>query len=197
MPVNFPDLPYSKDALEPYISSKTLEFHHGKHHKGYVEKTNQLIEGTDLADKDLETIIKDASKNVSNKSLFNNAAQAWNHTFFWQCMKTGGVGKPRGKIAEKIDASFGSHEKFAETFKSSGVGLFGSGWVWLILKGDKLDIMQASNADTPIVHGYKPLLVVDVWEHAYYLDYQNRRADFLQGFIDHLVNWDFVNSNLG
>jgi len=197
MPITFPDLPYAKNALEPHIGARTLEFHHGKHHKGYVDKTNAAIEGTDLAGKDLEAIVKAAAADPGKKGLFNNAAQAWNHAFFWQCMKAGGGGKPSGKIAERIEADFGGYAKFVEAFKNAGTSLFGSGWAWLTLKGGKLNLMQGANAETPIVHGETPLLVVDVWEHAYYLDYQNRRADFLQAFIDHLINWDFVNAKMG
>ena len=197
MPVTHPQLPYSQNALEPYISARTLEFHHGKHHKAYVDKANQLLEGSDLAGKDLETIIQAAAKDPAKKGLFNNAAQAWNHSFFWKCMKAGGGGNPSGKIADRIKADFGGQDKFAAAFKEAGVTLFGSGWVWLVNKGGKLEIQQGGNAETPVAQGIKPLLVCDVWEHAYYLDYQNRRPDFLQAFLDHLVNWDFVNSNLG
>jgi Fe-Mn family superoxide dismutase len=197
MPIKFPDLPYAKDALEPYISAKTLEFHHGKHHKAYVDKANGMIEGTALVGKDLAAIVQAAAGDPGKKGLFNNAAQAWNHTFFWQCMKKGGGGRPTGKIADKINADFGSFDKFAEEFKNAGATLFGSGWAWLTLRDGKLNLMQGANADTPIIQGQKPLLVVDVWEHAYYLDYQNRRPDFLQAFIEHLINWDFVNANLG
>jgi Fe-Mn family superoxide dismutase len=197
MSVPYPDLPYPKNALEPYISTLTFEFHYGKHHKAYVDNANKMLEGSELAGKDLVTIIQAAAKDPAKKGLFNNTAQAWNHAFFWQCMKKGGGGKPGGKIAERITADFGSYEKFAESFKNAGATLFGSGWAWLVEKGGKLEIMQGANAETPIAQGIKPLLVVDVWEHAYYLDYQNRRPDFLQAFIDHLINWDFVNANLG
>jgi Fe-Mn family superoxide dismutase len=197
MSVPYPDLPYAKDALEPYISARTFEFHHGKHHKAYVDNANKMLEGSDLAGKDLVSIIQAAAKDPAKKGLFNNTAQAWNHAFFWQCMKKGGGGKPTGRIAERIAADFGGYEKFAEAFKNAGVTQFGSGWAWLVEKGGKLEIMQSANADTPVAQGIKPLLVVDVWEHAYYLDYQNRRPDFLQAFLDHLLNWDFVNANLG
>lgn len=197
MSVPYPDLPYAKDALEPYISARTFEFHHGKHHKAYVDNANKMLEGSDLAGKDLVAIIQAAAKDPAKKGLFNNTAQAWNHAFFWQCMKKGGGGKPTGKIAERIAADFGSYEKFAEAFKNAGATQFGSGWAWLVEKNGKLEITQSANADTPVAQGIKPLLVVDVWEHAYYLDYQNRRPDFLQAFIDHLINWDFVNANLG
>jgi len=197
MSVPYPDLPYPRNALEPYISTRTFEYHYGKHHKAYVDNANKMLEGSDLAGKDLVTIIQAAAKDPAKKGLFNNTAQAWNHAFFWQCMKKGGGGKPDGRIAERITADFGSYEKFSESFKIAGATLFGSGWAWLVEKGGKLEIMQGANAETPIAQGIKPLLVVDVWEHAYYLDYQNRRPDFLQAFIDHLINWDFVNANLG
>jgi Fe-Mn family superoxide dismutase len=197
MPVTLPDLPYGKSALEPHISARTLEFHYGKHHKGYVDKTNAAIEGTDLAGTSLEAIIQAAANDPARKGLFNNAAQAWNHSFFWQCMRPGGGGRPSGRISERIEADFGGYPKFVEAFKNAGATLFGSGWAWLTLKGGKLNLLQGANADTPLIHGEKPLLVVDVWEHAYYLDYQNRRADFLQAFLDHLINWDFVKMNLG
>ncbi|BCR05610.1 superoxide dismutase [Desulfuromonas versatilis] len=197
MPVVHPDLPYAKNALEPHISSRTFEFHHGKHHKAYVDNANKMLEGSELAGKSLEEIIQAAAKDPAKKGLFNNAAQAWNHAFFWKCMKPGGGGPASGKIADKIKADFGSYEKFVEAFKNAGATLFGSGWAWLVLKGGKLEIVQGANAETPVAQGLKPLLVVDVWEHAYYLDYQNRRPDFLQAFLDHLINWDFVNANLG
>jgi Fe-Mn family superoxide dismutase len=197
MPITLPALPFALNALEPHISARTFEFHHGKHHKAYVDNTNKLIEGTDLADQALEAIIKAAAADPSKKGLFNNAAQVWNHSFFWQCLKPGGGGKPSGKIAAKIDAELGGYDKFAADFKNAGVTQFGSGWAWLVLKEGKLAIVQSANAETPLTQGLKPLLVADVWEHAYYLDYQNRRPDFLQAFLDHLVNWDFVNANLG
>jgi Fe-Mn family superoxide dismutase len=196
MPITLPNLPFAIDALEPHISARTFEFHHGKHHKAYVDNTNKLIEGTALADQGLEEIIKSAAADVAKKGLFNNAAQVWNHTFFWKCLKPNGGGRPTGKIAAQIDKELGGYEKFAADFKNAGVTQFGSGWAWLCLKDRKLTIVQSSNAETPIVSGSTPLLVVDVWEHAYYLDYQNRRPDFLQVFLDHLINWDFVNSNL-
>ena len=197
MPITLPALPFAPNALEPHISARTFEFHHGKHHKAYVDNTNKFIEGTDLADQALEAIIKAAAADPSKKGLFNNAAQVWNHSFFWQCLKPGGGGKPSGKIAAKIDAELGGYDKFAADFKNAGVTQFGSGWAWLVLKEGKLAIVQSANAETPLTQGLKPLLVADVWEHAYYLDYQNRRPDFLQAFLDHLVNWDFVNANLG
>lgn len=196
MALTLPDLPYSKDALDPYISAKTFEFHHGKHHKAYVDNGNKLIAGTEFENLDPEAIIKKVVGDASKAGIFNNVAQTWNHSFFWKCMKPGGGGRPTGPVAQKIDADFGSYEKFSEELKNAGITQFGSGWAWLVLKNGKLEIMKTANADTPVAHGIKPLLTVDVWEHAYYLDYQNRRPDFLQAFIDHLINWDFVNSGL-
>ena len=196
MPITLPNLPFAIDALEPHISARTFEFHHGKHHKAYVDNTNKLLEGTALADRGLEEIIKSAATDAAKKGLFNNAAQVWNHSFFWKCLKPNGGGRPTGKIAAQIDKELGGYEKFTADFKNAGVTQFGSGWAWLCLKDRKLAIVQSANAETPITSGSNPLLVVDVWEHAYYLDYQNRRPDFLQVFLDHLVNWDFVNSNL-
>jgi Fe-Mn family superoxide dismutase len=197
MAIHLPVLPYEKDSLAPTISQQTIEFHYGKHHNAYVTNTNKLIEGTDLAEQDLETIIKRAAQDASMSAIFNNAAQVWNHSFYWACILPGGGGAPQGPIAEKIVTSFGSYEKFAEEFKNAGVTQFGSGWAWLVLKDNRLEIMKTSNADTPLAHGLKSLLTVDVWEHAYYLDYQNRRPDYLSAFLDRLINWDFVNAQLG
>jgi superoxide dismutase, Fe-Mn family len=196
MAFELPDLPYPKDALEPHVSARTLEFHHGKHHEKYVSTANELIKGTPLEGKPLEEVIKNSAKDPEKTKLFNNAAQVWNHTFFWSCMKPGGGGAPSGQIAEKIQSDFGSVEKFAEAFKKAGVEQFGSGWAWLVLKNGKLEVMKTANADTPIAHGIEPVLTVDVWEHAYYLDYQNRRPDFLDAFIKHLINWEFANSRI-
>lgn len=196
MAIILPDLPYPKDALEPVISSRTLDFHHGKHHNAYVVNANKLIEGTDLANDDLLTIMKKTAGDASKAGLFNNAAQVWNHSFYWKCMKPGGGGAPTGSIKEKIDADLGGYEKFVEAFKTAGATQFGSGWAWLVLKGGHLEVVKTANAENPATQGHKPLLVVDVWEHAYYLDYQNRRPDYLQAFIEKLVNWDFVNTNL-
>ena len=197
MAIQLPDLPYAKDGLAPYISANTLEFHHGKHHRAYVDNTNKLIAGTDLANESLETIVKKTVGDAAKSGLFNNAAQVWNHSFYWQCMKPNGGGKPTGKVADKINEAWGSFDKFAEELKNAGVTQFGSGWAWLVLEGGKLKVTKTANADTPIAHGVKPLLTVDVWEHAYYLDYQNRRPDYLATFIEKLINWDFVKANLG
>jgi Fe-Mn family superoxide dismutase len=196
MTIQLPDLPYAKDALAPYVSARTLEFHHDKHHAAYVTNTNKFIAGTELADKSLEEIIHAAATDSSKKALFNNAAQVWNHTFLWNSMTPNGGSKPTGEIGERITQDFGGLEAFAEKFSAAAVGQFGSGWAWLVLDGSKLAIVATANADTPLVHGKTPLLTVDVWEHAYYLDYQNRRPDYVKTFLDKLVNWDFANANL-
>ncbi len=196
MALTLPDLPYSKDALEPYISAKTLEFHHDKHHKAYVDNGNKMISGTEFEGLDAEAIIKKVAGDASKIGVFNNVGQVWNHSFFWKCLKPKGGGRPTGPIAQKIDSDFGSYEKFAEELKNAGVTQFGSGWAWLVLKNGKLEVMKTANADTPVAHGIRPLLTIDVWEHAYYLDYQNRRPDFLQTVIDNLINWDHVNACL-
>ena len=194
MAIILPELTYPKDALAPYLSEKTLDFHYGKHHNTYVLNVNKLIEGTDLANETLENIINKTVRDTSKSGIFNNAAQVWNHTFYWHSMKPKGGGPPNGAIADRINADFGSYDKFAEEFKNAGITQFGSGWIWLIVKNGKLEVMKTSNADTPIAHGLKPVLTVDVWEHAYYLDYQNRRPDYLDAFIKNLVNWHFANS---
>lgn len=196
MAIVLPSLPYAEDALAPHISARTLEFHYGKHHNTYVVNANKLLEGTDLAGEELESIVKKTAGDNSKVAIFNNAAQVWNHSFYWQCMKPNGGGSPTGEVAKKINEAFGSYEKFAEEFKNAGFTQFGSGWAWLVLKDGGVQIMKTPNAETAIAQGLKPLLVVDVWEHAYYLDYQNRRADYLSAFVEHLINWDFVNSNL-
>lgn len=197
MAFELPPLPYAADALEPHISARTFEFHHGKHHAAYVTNLNNLTKDTDLASKSLEEVIKIAGADLPAKQgLFNNAAQVWNHTFFWNCMKKGGGGKPGAKLLARIEADFGSFDKFKDEFKAAAVGQFGSGWAWLVEDGGKLKITKTANADLPMVHGQKALLTVDVWEHAYYLDWQNRRPDFVQCFLDNLVNWDFVEANL-
>ena len=195
MAFTLPDLPYAQDALAPHISGETLSFHHGKHHKAYVDKANDAIKGTDYEGLSLEEVIK-KSWSEKNMGVFNNAAQIWNHTFYWHSMTPNGGGKPTGAIAEAIDASFGSYDKFAEEFKAAGAGQFGSGWAWLVKNGDKLEVRKTLNAENPITDGATPLLTMDVWEHAYYLDYQNRRPDYIGDFLGKLVNWDFANQNL-
>jgi superoxide dismutase, Fe-Mn family len=197
MAFELPSLPYADTALEPYYSAKTFSFHHGKHHKAYVDNLNKLLPGSPFENSSLEEIIMAVAGDPTKAGFFNNAAQVWNHTFFWHCMTPGGGGAPSGALAAKIDAAFGSYEKFAEQFKAAAVGRFGSGWAWLVLDGGELKIMSTPNAETPMTGGKKALLTVDVWEHAYYLDFQNRRPDFVQTFLDHLVNWDFVAANLG
>jgi len=197
MAISLPDLPYKKDELAPYISANTLEFHYGKHHKTYVDNLNKLIAGTDLADKPLEEIIKITAKDAAKAGIFNNAAQVWNHSFYWQGLKKKGGGAPQGAIAAKINSTWESYDKFAEELKNAGITQFGSGWAWLVLEGNQLKITKTANADTPLAHGQKALLTIDVWEHAYYLDYQNKRPDYLAAIIQNLINWDFVNANLG
>jgi Fe-Mn family superoxide dismutase len=197
MAISLPELPFAKDALAPVISANTLDFHYGKHHKAYVDNLNKLIAGTDLEQKSLEEIIKIATKDSATAGIFNNSAQVWNHSFYWQCLKKSGGGAPTGKIAAKINATWGSYDKFVEELKNAGATQFGSGWAWLVLDSDQLKIIKTANADTPLAHGLKALLTIDVWEHAYYLDYQNRRPDYLAAVIQSLINWDFVNANLG
>jgi len=196
MTIQLPDLPYAKTALEPHISARTLEFHHDKHHAAYVANTNKLIDGGPLADKSLIEIVKAAAADPAKKGLFNNSAQVWNHTFLWQSMAPNGGGKPKGEVAERIQQDFGGYDKFSEQFSAAAVGQFGSGWAWLVLDGGKLKVEATANADTPLVQGKTALVTCDVWEHAYYLDFQNRRPDYVRTFLEHLVNWDFANTNL-
>jgi Fe-Mn family superoxide dismutase len=191
-----PALPYGLDALEPHISRSTLEFHHGKHHAAYVTNLNNLVAGTDLEGKSLEETVQAVAGDASKAGVFNNAAQVWNHSFYWQCMKPGGGERPTGALADKINADFGSFEAFVEQFKAAGATQFGSGWAWLVLDGGTLKITKTANADLPLAHGQTALLTMDVWEHAYYLDYQNRRPDYMTTFLEKLVNWDFVAANL-
>ena len=195
MKLELPDLPFGKDALEPHMSANTLGFHHGKHHNAYVVKGNELLEDAGLSADNLEALVIEAAK--VGGGLFNNVGQHYNHSFFWNSISANGGGEPTGAIADAINASFGSFENFKKEFVAGGVGQFGSGWVWLVADGDTLKITKSANASTPLTDGLKPLLVCDVWEHAYYLDFQNRRPDFLASFIDNLANWDFANQNLG
>ena len=195
MAFELPNLPYAQNALEPHISVNTLSFHHGKHHAGYVNNLNNLIKDTDLADKSLEEIVKATAGDASKVGIFNNAAQVWNHTFYWHSMKPNGGGAPTGALAEKINADFGSLDNFKQQFKAAGTGQFGSGWAWLVLENGTLKVTKTLNAENPLHQGQIPLLTMDVWEHAYYLDYQNRRPDYAQTFLDHLVNWDFAAEN--
>lgn len=191
MAFELPALPYEKNALEPHISAETLEYHYGKHHATYVSKLNDAVKGTDLESKSLEDIIKSQTG-----GLFNNAAQVWNHTFYWHCLNPNGGGAPNGPIADAINVKWGSFEKFQEEFNASAAGNFGSGWTWLVKKPDgSVDILNTDDADTPVAHDdVEPLLTVDVWEHAYYIDYRNSRPNYLEAFWK-LVDWDFVNKN--
>lgn len=197
MPFALPPLPWPEDGLEPHMSAKTLGFHHGKHHAAYVNNLNGLIEGTPLEGKTLEDIILETANDAARIGIFNNAAQAWNHDFFWKSMKPGGGGRPEGDLLAKIEDAFGSFENFSEAFAKSAATLFGAGWVWLVEKGGRVELVQTRNADNPMTDGAKPLFTLDVWEHAYYLDYQNRRPDFAKTFLESLVNWDFAAANLG
>ncbi len=196
MAIQLPPLPYAESALEPNYSARTISFHYGKHHKAYVDNLNKLITGTSLEGKTLEEIILASAGDTSRTGIFNNSAQVWNHTFFWNCMRPAGGGRPQGDLARRIDGTFGNYEKFAEQFKTAAVGRFGSGWAWLVTDGGGLKITSTANAETPMTGKQFALLTVDVWEHAYYLDYQNRRPDFVQAFLDQLVNWEFVANNL-
>ena len=187
-----PALPYAKDALAPHISAETLEFHHGKHHQAYVTNLNNLIKGTEYENLDLEAIVKKAPAG----GVYNNSAQVWNHTFFWNCMKPNGGGEPSGALADAIKAKWGSFDDFKKAFQASAVGNFGSAWTWLVKKADgSVDIVNMGAAGTPLTTGDKALLCIDVWEHAYYIDYRNRRPDFVATFLDKLVNWDFAAKN--
>jgi len=195
MTFELPALPYSQDALEPYISSNTLSFHHGKHHAAYVNNLNNLIRGTDYEQKTLEEIIKESSKDTGAVGIFNNAAQVWNHTFYWHSMRAQGGGEPTGNLKDKINQDFGTYEEFAKQFTQMATTQFGSGWAWLVLEDHKLKVTKTGNADLPMIHGQTALVTCDVWEHAYYLDYQNRRPDYIGVFLDKLVNWEFVQQN--
>lgn len=189
-------LPYPENRLSPYISSKTLSFHYGRHHKAYVEKTNHLVKATNLEGLPLEEIIRKSAARPDMKPLFNSAAQAWNHSFYWQSMKPGGGGKPGAEILNLIKSSFGSFEEFKKQFETAAVSHFGSGWVWLIKENSKLKIIETHDADNPLAQDQKPLVTLDVWEHAYYLDCQNERMEYVKAFLDHLVNWTFAESQL-
>jgi len=195
--IRLPDLPYAENALEPYISQRTISFHYGKHHNAYVNKTLKMVEGTEFEGASLEEIIRGSVGKPDMAGLFNNAAQVFNHTFYWNSMKPGGGGKPEGKILEAINSSFGDYEQCVESFTNAAATQFGSGWAWLVRDGDGLKVIQTANADTPVAHGLTPLLTIDVWEHAYYLDYQNKRSDYIKAYFDSLVNWDFAAHNLG
>jgi Fe-Mn family superoxide dismutase len=191
MAFTLPNLPYSKDALAPHISAETLEFHHGKHHQAYVTNLNKLLEGKPEANKSLEEIIMS-----SDGGVFNNAAQVWNHTFYWSSMKPKGGGQPTGDLLAAINRDFGSVDNFKTQFSEAGATQFGSGWAWLVMKDGKLSVTKTPNADLPMKHGQKALLTMDVWEHAYYIDFRNARPKYIETFLSHLVNWDFALENL-
>lgn len=195
-PFTLPPLPYPDNALSPAISAQTLGFHYGKHHQGYVNKLNELVAGTPLADQALEAVIKTTANKTDQAAIFNNAAQVWNHTFYWNSLQAKGGGKPTGALATAIDQSFGDFDAFKTELIKAATGQFGSGWAWLVKDGDKLMVTKTANADNPLVHGQKPLLTIDVWEHAYYLDYQNRRTDYINAVLDKLLNWEFAAQNL-
>lgn len=194
MSIEFPALPYAPDALEPFVSATTLDFHHGKHHKAYVDKLNAAIIGTTYEGKSLEVIIA-AAHAASDNGVFNNAAQAWNHTFLWHSMSPDGGGEPAGLLADAIAARFDNLSEFRAAFKNAALGQFGSGWTWLVQTADGLDIVSTGNADTPLIRGVTPLLTLDVWEHAYYLDYQNKRDAYIDAYLNELINWEFASQN--
>jgi superoxide dismutase, Fe-Mn family len=195
MPFTLPDLPFAKDALAPYMSAETLDYHHGKHHKAYVDKTNGLIEGTELAGASLVEVIK-AAKEKGDEGLFNNSAQIWNHSFFWQCLAPEGSTRPSGKLRDLINVGFGGEQALLDKLATESVNHFASGWGWLVLSNGKLEVTSLHDADTPAVHGLTPLLTIDVWEHAYYIDYRNERPKFVKSVLENIINWDFVAQNL-
>ena len=195
MAFTLPDLPYAKDALAPHMSAETLEFHHGKHHKAYVDKTNSVLADKGLEDASLLDVIK-AAKDKGDKKLFNNAAQIWNHSFFWQCLAPAGSTELKGELKTMVERDFGSGETMLEKLATESAEHFGSGWGWLVLDNNKLKVTSLHDADTPAVHDLVPLLTLDVWEHAYYIDYRNERPKFVKSVLDNLVNWDFVAQNL-
>jgi len=191
-----PPLPYAQNALAPLLSENTLSFHYGKHHQTYLNNLIKLIPGTEFEKSSLEEMIRKTSGRADQVAIFNNAAQVFNHSFYWKSMKPGGGGEPKGRIMERIASSFGSYQKFVEAFSNAAASQFGSGWAWLVDDGARLQVVKTSNAETPITTSAKPLVTIDVWEHAYYLDYQNRRADYIKAFVEKLLNWDFAEQNL-
>ena len=192
-----PPLPYDENALEPVISAKSMSFHYGKHHKAYVDNLNKLIAGTEYSEQSLEEIIKGTAGQPEKAAIFNNAAQVWNHTFYWNSLSPKGGGEPPKALKQKIEASFDSVDAFKKEFAAAAVSQFGSGWAWLILEDGKFKVVKTSNAEVPLATGKKPLLTIDVWEHAYYLDYQNRRPDYANAVLDKLINWEFALKNVG
>jgi Fe-Mn family superoxide dismutase len=195
-PITLPALPWAENALEPFISKNTIGFHYGKHHKTYVDNLNNLVAGKPEADLSLEAIVKGSAGKADQAAVFNNAAQIWNHTFYWNSLRPKGDAKAPKEIADLIGASFGSHEEFVKQFSAAAMGQFGSGWAWLVAEGGKLKVVKTPNAETPLTTSATPLLTLDVWEHAYYLDYQNRRKDYVAAVVDNLLNWDFAAKNL-
>jgi Fe-Mn family superoxide dismutase len=191
-----PPLPYADNALDPVISAHTISFHYGEHHKAYVDNLNKLVAGTKFANLSLEKIIAKTAGKATSAAIFNNAAQTWNHTFYWNSLKPKGGGEPPAVLKKKIEDSFGAVDACKKELATAATSQFGSGWAWLVLDGDKLKVVKTSNADVPLTKGMKPLLNIDVWEHAYYLDYQNRRMDYVSAVLDKLINWDFAAENL-
>jgi superoxide dismutase, Fe-Mn family len=196
-PIVLPALPYDEGALDPVISANTLSYHYDKHHRTYVDTLNKLIAGTEFAEMPLEAIIKATVGQPAHATIFNNAAQAWNHTFYWRSLHPKGGGEPPALLKRLIDSSFGNVEACKEELMHAAVGQFGSGWAWLVHDGERLKVLKTGNAETPAARGPKPLLTLDVWEHAYYLDYQNRRADYVKAVLERLINWQFASENLG
>jgi Fe-Mn family superoxide dismutase len=197
VPHVLPPLPYAENALDPVISESTIGFHYGKHHKGYVDTLNKLIAGKELANLSLEKLIAETAGKVDKVAIFNNAAQTWNHTFYWRSLRPKGGGEPPVALKQRIEASFGNLDACKEELATAATTEFGSGWAWLVLEAGKLKVVKTANAETPLAKGVKPLLTIDVWEHAYYLDYQNRRADYVNAVLDKLINWGFAADNLG
>jgi superoxide dismutase, Fe-Mn family len=196
-PQVLPALPYAENALEPAITGKTMSFHYGKHHKAYVDNLNKLIAGTEYADLSLEKIMSSTAGRPEKTAIFNNAAQTWNHTFYWKSMRAKGGGEPPAALKQRIEASFDSVDACKKEIASAAVSQFGSGWAWLVIEGGKLKVIKTANAESPLTMSIKPLLTIDVWEHAYYLDYQNRRADYVNAVLDKLINWEFALQNAG
>jgi len=195
-PVSLPPLPWPDNSLDPVISAQTIGFHYGKHHKAYVDNLNKLLPGSEFEGQPLEAIIRATAGKADKSGFFNNAGQIWNHNFYWKCLKPKGGGTPTGAIADKINAAFGSFDGFKKEFANTCVTQFGSGWGWLVAEGGSVKLVKTANADTPLTKGQTALLTIDVWEHAYYLDYQNRRPDHVNAVIDKLLNWDFASENL-
>ena len=195
MAFTLPDLPYAKDALQPHMSAETFDYHWGKHHKAYVDKTNGMLGEKGLEGASLIEVIK-AAKERGDKGLFNNSAQIWNHSFFWQCLAPQGSTSPSGRLKDMVDSDFGGHQQLLEKLATESANHFASGWGWLILNNGKLEVTSLHDADTPVAHGMTPLLTIDVWEHAYYIDYRNERPRFLKSVLENIINWDFVAQNL-